>query len=94
MKRRKLSAKFKAKVALAAVKGHKTVNEIAAEFGVHPSQVTAWKKMLLDSATDVFTGKAEKRAEDFEAEKDTLFRQIGQLSVEVDWLRKKTGHLD
>ena len=94
MTRRKLSAAFKAKVALAAIQGHKTVNEIATEFDVHPTQVSAWKKKLLESSTAAFTRKNEKREEDFDAERDNLFRQIGQLKVEVDWLRKKVGHLD
>lgn len=94
MKRRKLSAAFKAKVALEAIKGQKTVNEIASEFEVHPNQVSAWKKKMIESSTETFTRKNEKREEDFEAERDQLYRQIGQLKVENDWLKKKVGHLD
>ena len=94
MKRRHLSAEFKAKVAIAAIKGDKTVNEIASEFDVHPNQVSAWKKKLLDESSGVFSGKAERTEKDIEAERDKLYRQIGQLQVEVDWLKKKTGHLD
>jgi len=93
-KRRNLSAAFKAKVALEAIKGHKTINEIATEYDVHPNQVSAWKKKLLESSTDAFTRKNERREEDFEAERDRLYRQIGQLKVEVDFLKKVKGHLD
>jgi len=93
-RRRKLSAALKAKVALEAVKGHRSINEIAAEYDVHPTQVSKWKKQLIESSVEAFTGKQEKREEEFEAERDQLFRQIGQLKVEVDWLKKKTGHLD
>lgn len=93
-KRRQLSAAFKAKVALEAIKGHKTVNEIATEFSVHPTQVTAWKKKLLESSTEAFTRKNEKREEDFDAERDQLYRQIGQLKVENDFLKKTVGRVD
>lgn len=93
-KRRKFTSAFKAKVAVAAIKGHKTVNEIATEFGVHPNQVTAWKKQLLESAEDAFSGKNQLREKDVEAEKDQLYRQIGQLKVENDFLKKTVGRED
>ena len=93
MKRNRYTKEFKAKVALEAVKGQKTANELASEFGVHVSQITSWKKQLLGSLPEVFSGRPEKREEDHEAEKDRLYRQIGKLQVEVDWLKKKTGHL-
>ena len=94
MKRRNFTAKFKAKVALAAIRGDKTIAEIASEFDVHTNQVSTWKKQLLEASADVFSGKAERTAKDFGEERDQLFRQIGKLQVEVDWLKKKTGHLD
>jgi transposase-like protein len=94
MKRKTFSSEFKAKVAIAALKGQQTANEIAAEFGVHPTQVNAWKKQLLESSSDVFGKGREKREADFEDERDRLYNQIGRLKVEVDWLKKKTGHLD
>lgn len=93
-KRRKLSAAFKAKVAVMAIQGHKTINEIATEFGVHPNQVSAWKKKLLESSTDAFTRKNEKREEDFDAEREKLYSQIGQLKVECDFLKKTVGRVD
>lgn len=94
MKRKSFGSKFKAKVAIEALKGHQTVNQIAAEFEVHPSQVNAWKKLLLESSSDVFGKGKQKQTENYEDEKDKLYSQIGRLKVEVDWLKKKTGHLD
>jgi transposase len=93
MTRRKFTAAFKARVALEAIKGQKTVNEIAAEYEVHPNQVSAWKKQMLESAGLVFGDKLARNEKSFEAERDRLYRQIGQLQVENDWLKKKTGHL-
>lgn len=94
MKRKSFTSEFKAKVAVAALKGQQTTNEIAQEFGVHPTQVNAWKKQLLESSSDVFGKGKQKREADFESERDALYSQIGRLKVEVDWLKKKTGHLD
>ncbi len=94
MKRKSFTSKFKAKVAIEALKGHQTVNQIAAEFEVHPSQVNAWKKQLLESSSDVFGKGRQKQAENFEDEKDQLYNQIGRLKVEVDKKKKKTGHRD
>lgn len=95
MKRKHFTTKFKAKVALEAIKGQRTVNEIASTYSVHPTQVNSWKKQLLEGASDVFNGKKQQRQElDAEAERDRLYRQIGMLQVEVDWMKKKTGFLD
>jgi len=93
-KRRKFTAEFKARVAIMAIRGHKTINEIAAEFGVHPNMVTNWKKQMLENAVTAFGDKAARTEKDFEAERDRLYRQIGQLQVENDWIKKKMGHLD
>jgi len=95
MTRKRFTDKFKAKVAIEALKGHQTVNQIAAEFDVHPSQVNAWKKLLLEGSSNVFSkGKKPHIEVDAEDERDKLYSQIGRLKVEVDWLKKKTGHLD
>ena len=93
MKRKSFNSEFKAKVAIEALKGQHTVNEIAAEFEVHPTQINAWKKQLLDSSADVFGKGRQRQTEDFDKEREQLYSQIGRLKVEVDWLKKKTGHL-
>jgi|TARA_Y100000031_G_C8198693_1_gene375098 transposase-like protein len=94
MKRKAFTSKLKAKVAIEALKGHQTVNQIAAEFEVHPTQVNTWKKQLFEGSGDVFSKGRKQQAENAEEEKDKLYSQIGRLKVEVDWLKKKTGHLD
>ena len=93
MKRRRYTKELKAKVAVEAIKGQKTANELAGEFGVHVSQINDWKKQVLDGLEQVFDRKGEKREAADEEERDQLYRQIGKLQVEVDWLKKKTGHL-
>jgi transposase-like protein len=82
---------FKAKVALAAIKGQHTVNEIAANFGVHPHQVVQWKKQALEALPDAFSSRHVREAQGEEALKAQLYQQIGQLKVELDWLKKKVG---
>jgi transposase-like protein len=90
--RQKHSAGFKAKVALAAIKGDRTVAELAVHFGVHPNQIHNWKKQLLDGAESVFEGGASAEGPPKEAQVDLLYRQIGQLKVENDFLARKLGN--
>ncbi len=90
--RQKHSAAFKAKVALAAFKGDRTVAELALHFGVHPNQIHNWKKQLLDGAVSVFDGGASAEGASNEAQVDHLYRQIGQLKVENDFLARKLGN--
>jgi transposase-like protein len=94
-KRRSFTPEFKARLALEAAREIKTISEIAAENDVHPNQVSAWKKELLEGAGEVFAkGKsAREDAERAEREKSRLERKIGQLTVEVDWLKKKSEEL-
>jgi putative transposase len=87
--RKRYSTELKTKVALEAIKGQKTTNEIAAEYGVHPSQITQWKKQALDELPHVFSSRATERAKTDEALIANLYQQIGQLKVELDWLQKK-----
>lgn len=93
MKRNRHSKELKSKVAIAAIKGHQTVNEIASEFGVHVSQVNRWKKEATDSLPLVFGNTQAKQEKEMANERDRLYQQIGKLQVEVDWLKKNTGHL-
>lgn len=93
MSKKTFSSEFKAKVAIEALKGHKTTNELASEFEVHPTQINSWKKQLLEGSKNLFSGKNEKDMESLSQERERLYTQIGQLAVELDWLKKKTGHL-
>ena len=92
-KRKQHSAAFKAQVALAAVKGDRTVNELASQDGGHPTLVHAWKKQLLAGAEEVFSNGRQAATADAEAEKAELFEQIGRLKMELEWLKKKVGPL-
>ncbi|MDQ3756179.1 MAG: transposase [Acidobacteriota bacterium] len=89
--RKVYNADFKAKVALAAIKGQHTVNEIAASFSVHPNQVMTWKKHALEAIPASFSARRGRGAPDDEELKAQLYQQIGQLKVELDWLKKKAG---
>ena len=87
--RRRFRAEMKASAALAAIKGQQTINEIAADYGVHPNQVAKWKKQVLDQAATLFASPTAST--DDAALKDRLYQEIGQLKVELDWLKKKCG---
>jgi putative transposase len=89
--RKRYSAEFKARVALDAIKGHKTVNELASICGVHPTQITHWKHQLQKEVAQIFSAQRAKRAQDQDALQAQLYQQIGQLKVELDWLKKKAG---
>ncbi len=92
--RKRYDTFFKAKVALEAIKGERTIAEIASECGVHPNQIAKWKKQLLEEAPEIFSkGRKhnKRKTEDLESE---LYKQIGQLKVELDWLKKKSQLFD
>lgn len=92
--RKHYSAEFRARVALEALKGYKTVNEIASTYGVHPTQIAKWKKHLQSELPQIFSTRREKHEHDHEVLQAQLYQQIGQLKVELDWLKKKAGLLD
>ena len=81
---------LKAKVAVEAIRGHKTTAEIAQLYAVHPTQVGGWKKQALAGLPDVFGNGREQMRQQADIEKDDLFKQIGQMKVELDFLKKKS----
>jgi len=91
--RMKHEAAFKAKVALEAVKGEKTIAQISSEFGIHPNQIRQWRRHLLDVLPDVFSDRRKKADRERNELEDELYRQIGQLKVELEWLKKKSQQL-
>ena len=88
-KRKQYSASFKSKVALAALKGDQTTSEIAARCEIHPPMVSSWKRELLDNASDLFEGKKKSGKQSNEPSSDELYREIGRLTVERDFLSRK-----
>jgi len=91
--RRQHSSAFKAKVALEAIKGEKSIAQLSSEFGVHPNQIRQWKKQLLQELPGIFSKKRKRAEKDAEQLESELYRQIGQLKVELDWLKKKSEFL-
>jgi transposase len=90
-KRKVHTPAFKAQVALAAVRGAHTVNELASPFGVHPTLIHGWKKQLLAGAEEVFGSGAKAAARDTEQQQAELFEQIGRLKMELEWVKKKAA---
>lgn len=88
--RRRFSSVLKAKVALEAIRGHKTVAELAGEYQVHPTQISQWKKQLLDAAQELFGDRRGQEQRDQQELVAQLYEQIGRLKVEVDFLQKKS----
>jgi transposase len=83
---------FKARVALAALKGDRTLGELAGQFGVHATQISTWKQRLLEGAPDLFADRRRKQRSE-ENNQEELFEQIGRLKMEVEWLKKKSAQL-
>src|SRR3954447_23475981 len=92
-KRKAYSAPFKAQVALAALKGDKTVAELAGQHDIHPTLIHAWKKQLLAGAESVFADGARPTNDDAEVLQAQLYQEIGRLKVELDWVKKKSARL-
>src|SRR5206468_10006379 len=92
-KRKTHTATLKAQVALAALKGDRTVNELASHFAVHPTLIHGWKKQLLAGAEEVFANGSNKTAADAEGVQAQLYEQIGRLQMELEWVKKKAARL-
>ena len=91
----KRSAKLKLTVGLEAIKGQKTLNEIASEYRVNPSLVSKWKRQILEQGTVIFQpGSSKAPQQDQEGEEAKLYEQIGRLKMELEWLKKKSGLFD
>ena len=90
-KRKSFTSEFKAKVGMEAVRGMKTLNELAQEFGVHPVQISQWKKVIHEQAKTLFDGKRGPPAVVQHQDPERLYSEIGRLKVELDWLKKKSG---
>ncbi len=92
--RRKFGTAFKAKVAIEAIKGEKTINEIASLYEVHPNQVSLWKKQALEKLPEVMADGRTRQARDSKpVDEEKLHQKIGQQAVEIDWLKKKLRQL-
>jgi transposase-like protein len=89
--RKRYTAEFKARVALEALRGELTANQIAARFEVHPSQIALWKKQAIEQVKNGFSGRRQKKQQENEVLQDELYNQIGRLKVELDWIKKKSG---
>lgn len=89
--RRRFSAEFKAKVALEAIRGEQTINDLAARYELHPNMITNWKRQAIDNMAAVFSGAAERNSKADEGQIKDLHAKIGQLTVERDFLAKAFG---
>ena len=89
--KQKRGAKFKCKVALEALKENRTLNEIAKDYGIHPIQVGRWKKELIEKSKDLFVDKRRKKKNQEQITEEASQRKIGQLTMEIEWLKKKLG---
>ena len=90
-RRRRFSAEFKAKVALEAIRGEQTINELAARYELHPNMITTWKRQAIDNMAVAFSGAAERSSKADDAQIKELHAKIGQLTVERDFLAKAFG---
>lgn len=92
--RKQYSPKFKARVALEAIRGERTLAQLASQFHVHPVQIGQWRKAVLEQIPELFVDGRKRKRSDSDADKDALYQEIGRLKVELDWLKKKVGLLE
>jgi transposase-like protein len=91
--RKQYSPKFKARVAVEALRGEKTLSQLGSQFKVHPIQIAKWRKSALEHLPELFVDGRTRKGSG-EADRDALYEEIGRLKVELDWLKKKVGMLD
>jgi transposase-like protein len=89
--RRQFSADYKFRVALEVAKGQETLSELASKYGLHPNQISQWKRQLLESGADIFSRNGDKEGQVQSAEQSELYEQIGRLKMELEWLKKKAA---
>ena len=92
--RKQHSPQFKARVAVEAIRGEKTLSQLGSQFKVHPIQIAKWRKSALEQLPELFVDGRTGKGRNGEAESNALYEQIGRLKVELDWLKKKVGMLD
>ena len=91
--RKQYSPKFKARVAIEAIRGEKTLSQLGSQFRVHPMQIAKWRKAALEQLPELFVDGRSRKARDEDADRDALYEEIGRLKMELDWLKKKAGLL-
>ncbi len=87
--RKQYSPKFKARVALEAIRGEKTLSQLGSQFKVHPMQIAKWRKAALEQLPELFVDGRTRKGRNEEADRDALYEEIGRLKIELDWLKKK-----
>ena len=92
--RKQYSPKFKARVAMEALRGEKTLSQLGTQFKIHPMQIAKWRKAALEQLPELFVDGRKGKARNSEAESEALYEEIGRLKVELDWLKKKAGLLE
>jgi len=92
--RKQYSPKFKARVAIEAIRGEKTLSQLGSQFKVHPMQIAKWRKAALEQLPEVFVDGRSRKGRNEDADRDALYEEIGRLKMELDWLQKKAGLLD
>lgn len=92
--RKQYSPQFKARVAIEAIRGEKTLSQLGSQFKVHPMQIAKWRKAALEQLPELFVDGRKRKGPDGEGTSDALYEEIGRLKMELDWLKKKVGMLD
>ena len=92
--RKQHSPAFKARVAMEAIRGEKTLSQLGSQFKVHPIQIGKWRKAVVEQLSELFVDGRTRKGQPAESGKDALYEEIGRLKVELDWLKKKAGMFD